>query len=96
MGTIKTVATADDMRRAVSRIAYEIIESGKGADDVVLLGIPTRGVPIAKRLAERLNLAWEREGMPTRPLEELYGSLDITMYRDDLHRQPTREITPTR
>ena len=96
MGTIKTVATADDMRRAVSRIAYEIIESGKGADDVVLLGIPTRGVPIAKRLAERLNLAWEREGMPTRPLEELYGSLDITMYRDDLHRQPTREITPTK
>ncbi len=76
-----------DISRAVSRIAHELLETNRGADDLVLLGIPTRGVPLAKRLAARLA---EVEGrtVPT-------GSLDVTMYRDDLRRHPTRELLPT-
>jgi pyrimidine operon attenuation protein/uracil phosphoribosyltransferase len=76
-----------DISRAVTRIAHELLETNKGADDLVLLGIPTRGVPLAKRLAARLA---EVEGrtVPT-------GSLDVTMYRDDLRRHPTRELLPT-
>jgi pyrimidine operon attenuation protein/uracil phosphoribosyltransferase len=76
-----------DISRAVTRIAHELLESNKGADDLVLLGVPTRGVPLARRLAQRLA---EVEGrtVPT-------GSLDVTMYRDDLRRHPTRELLPT-
>ncbi|MGI4894872.1 MAG: bifunctional pyr operon transcriptional regulator/uracil phosphoribosyltransferase PyrR [Janthinobacterium lividum] len=76
-----------DMQRAITRIAHEILETNKGADDLVLLGIPTRGVPLARRLARRLA---EVEGV-TVPV----GSLDVTMYRDDLRRHPTRELLPT-
>ena len=50
----KTVLGESEIRRALTRIAHEILERTNGADDVVLLGIPTRGVPLARRLAERL------------------------------------------
>ncbi|MGO3288138.1 bifunctional pyr operon transcriptional regulator/uracil phosphoribosyltransferase PyrR [Brachybacterium sp. AOP42-C2-15] len=84
----------EEIRRALTRIAHEILESGHGADDLVLLGIPHRGVPLARRLAEQIARA---EGRPDgEDLTELYGALDITMYRDDLRNNPTRAPSPTR
>jgi pyrimidine operon attenuation protein/uracil phosphoribosyltransferase len=77
----------DEIRRAVTRIGHEILERTDGAGDVVLLGIPTRGVPLARRLAERLA---ETEGVRV-PV----GSLDITLYRDDLRLRPARTLGHT-
>jgi pyrimidine operon attenuation protein/uracil phosphoribosyltransferase len=71
-----------DVSRALRRIAHEILERNKGADDLVVLGIPTRGVDLAKRLVAVME---EVEGRPV-PV----GALDVTMHRDDLRRQPTR------
>lgn len=65
-----------DITRAISRIAHEIIEKNKGVDNVVLIGIQRRGVPLAKRIAHKIT---EVEKMPI-PV----GILDITFYRDDL------------
>ena len=75
------------IKRALTRIAHEILERTNGAGDVVLLGIPTRGVPLAHRLAERLE---QVEGHPVPA-----GSLDITMYRDDLRLRPARALGHT-
>ena len=73
-----------DMARATTRIAHEIVERNKGATDLVLLGIPTRGYP----LALRIGAAIERiEGVPPE-----VGSLDITLYRDDLRLRPARAL----
>jgi pyrimidine operon attenuation protein/uracil phosphoribosyltransferase len=83
----RTVLDAGDVSRALTRIAHELIEHNKGADDLVLVGIPTRGVTLARRLAVRLA---EIEGRDV-PV----GALDVTMYRDDLRRQPTRGLAPT-
>jgi pyrimidine operon attenuation protein/uracil phosphoribosyltransferase len=71
-----------DVSRALRRIAHEILERNRGADDLVVLGIPTRGVDLAKRLVAVME---EVEGRPV-PV----GALDVTMHRDDLRRQPTR------
>lgn len=79
-----------DIARALTRIAHEITERNRGAADVVLLGIPTRGVTLARRLAERLA-----DVEPTFSRDRV-GELDVTMYRDDLHRQPTRAVGVTR
>ena len=84
----KAVLERVDIGRALTRIAHEIIERTKGAGDVVLLGIPTRGVPLARRLAERIA---QVEGHPVP-----WGSLDITMYRDDLRLRPARALGPTK
>jgi len=78
----RTVLSSSDVSRALRRIAHEILERNKGADDLVLLGIPSRGVELAHRLAD---LVREVEGT-----EVATGSLDITMHRDDLRTQPTR------
>lgn len=67
---------ADDMRRALKRISHQIIERNHGAENLVLLGIKRRGVPLAKRLAENIMLI-EGASVPV-------GELDITLYRDDL------------
>jgi pyrimidine operon attenuation protein/uracil phosphoribosyltransferase len=83
----RTVFEPADIRRALTRIAHEILERTGGAGDVVLLGIPTRGVPLAHRLAARLA---EVEGH-----EVPAGSLDITMYRDDLRLRPARALGHT-
>jgi pyrimidine operon attenuation protein/uracil phosphoribosyltransferase len=83
----RAVLEADDINRALTRIAHEILERNKGADGVLLLGIPTRGVPLARRLAARIA---EVEGQPV-PV----GSLDITMYRDDLRLHPARALERT-
>jgi pyrimidine operon attenuation protein / uracil phosphoribosyltransferase len=83
----RPVLEAPDIARVLTRIAHEIVERAKGADDVVLLGIPTRGVFLARRLADNLQ---EITGAKT-PC----GSLDITMYRDDLRLGPPRALART-
>jgi len=84
---VRTVLDARDIGRALTRISHEILERNKGAHDLVLLGIHTRGVPLAHRIAERIGSV---EGTPVRT-----GSLDVTMYRDDLRHQPTRRAHKT-
>ncbi|AEE46112.1 bifunctional pyr operon transcriptional regulator/uracil phosphoribosyltransferase PyrR [Cellulomonas fimi] len=84
------VLGAPEIARALTRIAHEILERNKGGDDVVLLGIPTRGLPLARRLAARLA-----DVEPGLDPAALAGSLDVTMYRDDLAHQPTRTIGAT-
>jgi pyrimidine operon attenuation protein/uracil phosphoribosyltransferase len=84
---MRTVLEAADVSRALSRIAHEIDERTKGADDIVLLGIPTRGVALAQRVAARLA---EIQGH-----EVPVGSLDITMYRDDIRMKKARALLPT-
>jgi pyrimidine operon attenuation protein/uracil phosphoribosyltransferase len=83
----KPVLEAPDIRRALTRIAHEILERTKGGRDIVLLGIPTRGVTLAARLAERIA---DVEGVPVP-----WGSLDVTMYRDDLRLRPARALGRT-
>ena len=83
----KVVLEASEIARALTRIAHEILERTDGAGDVVLLGVPTRGVPLAQRLAERLA---QVEGRPAPA-----GSLDVTMYRDDLRLRPARALGHT-
>lgn len=85
--TGRSVLTGPEITRALRRIAHEVLEANKGSDDLVLLGIPSRGVPLAHRLAAAIR---EVEG-DTVPV----GSLDITMYRDDLRRQPVRTVEST-
>src|SRR3712207_3952754 len=86
-----TVLGAPEIGRALTRIAHEVLERNKGADDLVLLGIPTRGLPLAERLARRL--AAVEHGVEA---ASLVGVLDVTMYSDDLSRHPTRPIGTTR
>ena len=83
----KAVLTPEEIRRALSRIAHEILERTHGGEGIVLLGIPTRGVYLARRLAARIG---EFEGAPA-PV----GSLDVTMHRDDLRLRPARALQRT-
>ena len=78
----RVVLDARDISRALTRIAHEILEHNKGPEDLILLGLQTRGVPLAKRIATRIS---EVEGTAIAT-----GSLDVTMYRDDLRSHPTR------
>jgi pyrimidine operon attenuation protein / uracil phosphoribosyltransferase len=81
------VLDAEEIRRALTRIAHEVLERTHGGEQVMLLGIPTRGVPLACRLAARIG---EFEG-----LEVPCGSLDVTMHRDDLRLRPARALGRT-
>ena len=83
----RTVLDDRDIARALTRIAHEILERNRGGRDLVLLGIPSRGVPLARRIAERIA-AVEGFDVPV-------GSLDVTMYRDDLRLKPARTLMPT-
>src|ERR687894_34881 len=74
------VMDADRMSRALTRIAHEILERNRGLDEIALVGIRTRGVPIARRLARSLRDI-NGDEVPA-------GALDITLYRDDLMRNP--------
>jgi pyrimidine operon attenuation protein/uracil phosphoribosyltransferase len=74
------VMDADRMSRALTRIAHEILERNRGLDEIALVGIRTRGVPLARRLARTLHEI-NGDDVPT-------GALDITLYRDDLMRHP--------
>jgi pyrimidine operon attenuation protein / uracil phosphoribosyltransferase len=86
-GSVRTVLDEHDISRALTRIAHEILERNKGVSDLVLLGIPSRGVPLAERVADRMASV---EGVDV-PV----GSLDVTMYRDDLRMRPARTLLPT-
>ncbi|MFI7026602.1 bifunctional pyr operon transcriptional regulator/uracil phosphoribosyltransferase PyrR [Micromonospora sp. NPDC049900] len=85
--SVKVILTSADVQRVVDRIAHQILEKTQGAADTVLLGIPTRGAPLARRLAARIS-AFEDVSVPV-------GVLDITLYRDDLRRNATRAVGPT-
>lgn len=76
-----------DITRALTRISHEILESNRGPDGLVVLGIPTRGVVLAERIGALLA---EISGAAVK-----VGSLDVTLYRDDLARNPTRAPSPT-
>ena len=77
-GTAKVIMDAEAIRRAVIRIAHEILEHNKGTGGLALIGIRTRGAILAQRLAKEIE-AIDRHAVPV-------GSLDITLYRDDLSR----------
>jgi pyrimidine operon attenuation protein/uracil phosphoribosyltransferase len=83
----KPVLTAAEVGRAVDRMAHELLEKTGGGTDVVLLGIPTRGTTLATRLAQRIEAF---EGVPVPR-----GSLDITLYRDDLRLKSPRALEET-
>lgn len=87
----RVVLSSDDIDRALTRIAFEIIEANKGTQDLVLLGIPRRGYPLAQRLAQKIAAAH-----PGFDVRESLGQLDVTMFRDDLAHQPTRSPLPTK
>ncbi len=84
---VRTVFEAEDIDRVLTRISHEIIERAKGAENLVLLGIQSRGVPLARRIGSRIS---KFEG-----IEVPVGALDITMYRDDLRLRPARALEPT-
>lgn len=85
--TTRTVLDGAEISRALTRISHEIIEANKGVADLVLVGIPTRGSLLARRIAANISRI---EGVDV-PV----GSLDVTMYRDDLAHHPTRAPQPT-
>lgn len=84
---MRPVMSGSDVARVLRRIAHEILEHNQGAGDLVLVGIHTRGVPLAERLATLIG-EFENVDVP-------HGSLDIGMYRDDLDRRPTISLGPT-
>jgi len=86
--TARIVMQPSDITRALTRISHEILESNRGSSDLVLLGIPTRGVILARRIAAILETIEPGSGVTV-------GALDVTMYRDDLSRNVTRTPAPT-
>lgn len=85
-----TVYSGSDITRATTRIAHEILERNRGASNIVLLGIPTRGVPFAQRIAQKIS-----EVEPGVSPSDILGTLDVTLHRDDLSRQPVRALQET-
>jgi pyrimidine operon attenuation protein / uracil phosphoribosyltransferase len=83
----RVVLDQRDINRALTRIAHEILERNRGAHDLLLLGIPTRGVPLAARVAERIG--------EVESIQVPAGALDVTLYRDDLRLQPARTLSHT-
>jgi pyrimidine operon attenuation protein/uracil phosphoribosyltransferase len=82
------VMSADEVRRAVARIAHEIVEQNRGCQDLILVGMRTRGVPLAQRIAQAIG-EFEGENVPV-------GALDIGLYRDDLPARGTGvELRPS-
>lgn len=86
----KQILGEAEIARSLVRIAHEVVERNRGVEDILLLGIPTAGVPLAQRLARALATAVGAEARDV-PV----GTLDITMYRDDLGRHPIRVPEPT-
>ena len=81
------VLPAPDISRALTRISHEILERNAGSSTITLLGIPTRGAHLAKRIAEIIS---NIESVPVQ-----VGTLDITLHRDDLRMRPPRALMPT-
>lgn len=91
----RVVLAEADIDRALTRIAHEILEANKGTADLVLLGIPRRGYPLAQRLARKIAAAeYQATGAQLDPAR-MVGQLDVTMFRDDLRHHPTRPPLPT-
>ncbi|AAT88956.1 transcriptional regulator [Leifsonia xyli subsp. xyli] len=88
----RVVLQQADISRALTRISHEILESNRGIDGLAILGIPTRGVVLARRIAESIQRI-EQEAVGASA--DIVGALDVTMYRDDLARNPTRAPQPT-
>jgi pyrimidine operon attenuation protein/uracil phosphoribosyltransferase len=84
---MSVILNAGEISRALRRIAHEILEKNHGASEVILLGIPTRGALLSERISRDIQ---EIEKSPIRS-----GTLDITMYRDDLRMRPPRTLVPT-
>jgi pyrimidine operon attenuation protein/uracil phosphoribosyltransferase len=80
--------SAQDITRALTRISHEILEKNQGLTNIVLLGIPTRGAHLASRISSIIT-SIEGTEVPT-------GTLDITLFRDDLRTRPPRAIMPTK
>ena len=97
--TGKQILGAAEIKRSLVRIAHEVVERNRGVDDVILLGIPSGGVPLARRLGEALSIALAEDAALTgsQPANAAVpvGTLDITMFRDDLGRHPIRVPQPT-
>jgi pyrimidine operon attenuation protein/uracil phosphoribosyltransferase len=85
--TARIVLQPADITRALTRISHEILESNRGGEGLVILGIPTRGIELARRIGAILETIEPGSGT--------VGFLDVTMYRDDLAGQPTRAPSPT-
>jgi len=83
----KQLLGADDIRRAIARLAHEIVERNAGVQDLVILGLRTRGIPLAHRLQLRIK-EFEHAQVPL-------GELDVTLYRDDVHHRVPRTLSPT-
>jgi len=86
----RTVLDAQDIDRAIVRISHEIVESNHGTANLLLLGIPTRGVYLAERIAASIQ-----KNYPEFQLSTSVGRLDVTMFRDDLSSNPTKAVTAT-
>jgi pyrimidine operon attenuation protein/uracil phosphoribosyltransferase len=86
----RIVLTSGDIDRAITRIAHEIVESNHGTKNLILLGIPTRGVLLANRIGQVIQRHY-----PEFDAASATGRLDITMYRDDLAKNPTRSVGET-
>ena len=98
----KEILGPPDIARSLFRIAHEILERNHGTQDIVVLGIPSGGAPLAHRLVDALAVAsgegtqWsEQAGQAQAAAKVPVGTLDITMYRDDLGRHPIRVPRPT-
>jgi pyrimidine operon attenuation protein/uracil phosphoribosyltransferase len=87
----RVILSAADIDRALTRIAHEILEANKGSSDLVLLGIPRRGYPLAQRIAAKIAAT-----DPGFDAAASLGQLDVTMFRDDLRKNPARAPQPTR
>ena len=83
----RIVADSDDISRALRRLAHQVVENVKDVTNLVIVGIPTRGVPLAQRLARNIG---EIEGIAV-PV----GSLDVTLFRDDLRMHPSKALEQT-
>jgi pyrimidine operon attenuation protein/uracil phosphoribosyltransferase len=83
----KQLLGADDIRRALARLAHEVVERNAGVQSLVLVGLRTRGIPLARRLQQQIK-QFEGEEIPL-------GELDITLYRDDVHQRAPRALLPT-
>jgi pyrimidine operon attenuation protein/uracil phosphoribosyltransferase len=81
------IMSSDDIRRALTRMSHELVERNAGVDGLVLVGIRTRGVPLARRLAGEID-RFEGKTVPS-------GGLDITLYRDDVGSSGPRTPRPT-
>lgn len=86
----RTVLDAQDIERAIVRISHEIVEANQGTANLLILGIPTRGVFLANRIAQSIA-----KNYPDFDLTSSVGKLDVTMFRDDLASRPGKQVTAT-